>query len=244
MHRSLTATILKTNKRKDAFAPYIPYFSSRGPNIATPDIFKPDLAAPGLNILAAWSPISPISGIEGDNRKLSFNILSGTSMACPHATGAAAYVKSLHPKWSPAAIKSALMTTESKAPNPSLIYDIDAADYIKFLCGQGYNTKSLQLLTGDNSSCSNATNGNVNDLNYPTFALSTPPLTSINPILNSPLGLIIKVTPSILSFTSLRQNLPYTLTIEETIDKFIVSASLTWDDGTFQVRSSIAVFVS
>ncbi|KAG6621226.1 hypothetical protein I3842_Q027900, partial [Carya illinoinensis] len=287
--RSPTATILKTNKRKDAFAPYIPYFSSRGPNVATPNIFKSDLAALRLNILAAWSPISPISRIEGDNRKLSFNILSGTSMACPHATGAAAYVKSLHPKWSPPAIKSALMTTAdpmsagknpevefaygagninpSKAPNPGLIYDIDAADYINFLCGQGYNTKSLQLLTGDNnccrtapnnSSCFDATNGTVNDLNYPAFALSTPPLTSINrifnrivtnvgsptstykAILNSPLGLTIKVTPNILSFTSLRQKLPYTLSIEGTIDKFIVSASLTWDDGTFQVRSPIA----
>ncbi|KAG6734934.1 hypothetical protein I3842_01G294400 [Carya illinoinensis] len=282
--RSPTATILKTNERKDAFAPYIPPFSSRGPNVATSNILKPDLAAPGLNILAAWSPISPISEVEVDKRNLSFNILSGTSMACPHATGAAAYVKSLHPKWSPAAIKSALMTTAdpmsagknpeaefaygagninpSKAPNPGLIYDIDAADYIKFLCrSQGYNTKSLQLLTGDNSSCSDVTNGTVNDLNYPAFALSTPPLTSINrvfnrivtnvgsptstyrAILNSPLGLTIKVTPSILSFTSLGQKLPYTLTIEGTIDKFIVSASLTWDDSTFQVRSPIAVFV-
>ncbi|XP_042955329.1 cucumisin-like isoform X2 [Carya illinoinensis] len=280
--RSPTATILKTNERKDAFAPYIPPFSSRGPNVATSNILKPDLAAPGLNILAAWSPISPISEVEGDNRKLSFNILSGTSMACPHATGAAAYVKSLHPKWSPAAIKSALMTTAdpmsagknpeaefaygagninpSKAPNPGLIYDIDAVDYIKCLCGQGYNTKSLQLLTGDNSSCSDAINGTVNDLNYPAFALSTPPLTSINrvfnrivtnvgsptstykAILNYPLGLRIKVTPSILSFTSLGQKLPYTLTIKGTIDKFIVTASLTWDDGTFQVRSPIAVF--
>ncbi|KAG6621225.1 hypothetical protein I3842_Q027800 [Carya illinoinensis] len=280
--RSPTATILKTNERKDAFAPYIPPFSSRGPNVATSNILKPDLAAPGLNILAAWSPISPISEVEGDNRKLSFNILSGTSMACPHATGAAAYVKSLHPKWSPAAIKSALMTTAdpmsagknpeaefaygagninpSKAPNPGLIYDIDAVDYIKFLCGLGYNTKSLQLLTGDNSSCSDAINGTVNDLNYPAFALSTPPLTSINrvfnrivtnvgsptstykAILNYPLGLRIKVTPSILSFTTLGQKLPYTLSIEGTIDKFIVSASLTWDDGTFQVRSPIAVF--
>ncbi|KAG6626541.1 hypothetical protein CIPAW_15G056100, partial [Carya illinoinensis] len=273
--RSPIATILKTNERKDAFAPYVPYFSSRGPNVATPNIFKPDLAAPGLNILAAWSPISPISGVVGDNRKLSFNILSGTSMACPHATGAAAYIKSLHPKRSPAAIKSALMTTAdpmsagknpeaefaygagninpSTAPNPGLIYDIDAAsDYIKFLCGQGYNTKSLQLLTGDNSSCSDATNGTVNDLNYPAFALSTPPLTSINhvfnrivtnvgsptsrykAILNSPLGLTIKVTPSILSFTYLGQKLPYMLTIEGTTDKFMVSASLMWDDGTFQ----------
>ena len=72
---------------------------------------QPDLTAPGVHILAAWSPISPISKVPGDNRIAEYNIESGTSMACPHATGAAAYIKSFHPTWSPAAIKSALMTT-------------------------------------------------------------------------------------------------------------------------------------
>lgn len=67
--------------------------------------------APGVSILASWSPASPPSDIEGDNRTLNFNIISGTSMACPHVSGAAAYVKSFHPTWSPAAIRSALMTT-------------------------------------------------------------------------------------------------------------------------------------
>lgn len=74
-------------------------------------MLQPDIAAPGVDILAAWSPLSPVSQLEGDNRMVPYNIISGTSMACPHASGAAAYIKSYHPTWSPAAIKSALMTT-------------------------------------------------------------------------------------------------------------------------------------
>ena len=72
---------------------------------------QPDLTSPGVHIVAAWSPISPISDVKGDNRVAQYNTITGTSMACPHATGAAAYIKSFHPTWSPAAIKSALMTT-------------------------------------------------------------------------------------------------------------------------------------
>ena len=72
---------------------------------------QPDLSAPGLDILAGYSKLATLTGYPEDNRYEVFNILSGTSMACPHAAGAAAYVKSFHPEWSPAAIKSALMTT-------------------------------------------------------------------------------------------------------------------------------------
>lgn len=75
---------------------------------------QPDITAPGVDILAAWSPISPPSIYYLDTRSVNFNIISGTSMSCPHASGAAAYVKALHPNWSPAAIKSALMTTGKK----------------------------------------------------------------------------------------------------------------------------------
>lgn len=72
---------------------------------------QPDISAPGIDILAAWSPVNPVSEVKGDPRFVPYNIISGTSMACPHVTGAAAYIKSFHPTWSPAAIKSALMTT-------------------------------------------------------------------------------------------------------------------------------------
>jgi len=75
---------------------------------------KPDLTAPGVDILAAYSKLESVSGYREDDRYAIFNILSGTSMSCPHAAATAAYVKSFHPDWSPAAIKSALMTTGEK----------------------------------------------------------------------------------------------------------------------------------
>jgi subtilisin family serine protease len=64
-----------------------------------------------VHILAAWSEATTVTGSPGDTRVVKYNIISGTSMSCPHASGAAAYVKAFNPTWSPAAIKSALMTT-------------------------------------------------------------------------------------------------------------------------------------
>ncbi|XP_011088876.2 subtilisin-like protease SBT5.3 [Sesamum indicum] len=100
---SQTKAILATKP-----APQMAMFSSMGPNIISPDVIKPDITAPGVNVLAAWSPLST------DNtagRSIDYNIVSGTSMSCPHVSAIAAIVKSSHPSWSPAAIKSAIMTT-------------------------------------------------------------------------------------------------------------------------------------
>ena len=72
---------------------------------------QPDVSAPGLEILAAYSPEASPSDNPGDERSVQFSVMSGTSMACPHVAGVAAYVKSFHPDWSPSAIKSAIMTT-------------------------------------------------------------------------------------------------------------------------------------
>ncbi|XP_034903639.1 subtilisin-like serine-protease S isoform X2 [Populus alba] len=173
-------------------APRIASFSSKGPNSLTPEILKPDVAAPGLNILAAWSPVAG---------RMQFNILSGTSMSCPHVTGIATLVKAVHPSWSPSAIKSAIMTTatildkndepirvdpEGRRANsfdygsgfvdparvldPGLIYDAHPKDYKAFLCSIGYDEKSLRLVTRDNSTC-DQTFTTASSLNYPSITV-------------------------------------------------------------------------
>ncbi|KAE9466814.1 hypothetical protein C3L33_01281, partial [Rhododendron williamsianum] len=100
-------------------SPVVAAFSSRGPNPITPEVLKPDVLAPGINILAAWSGAASPTGIPEDTRRVEFNIISGTSMACPHVSGLAALLKGAHPDWSPAAIRSALMTTAYAVYNDS-----------------------------------------------------------------------------------------------------------------------------
>ncbi|GMN59914.1 hypothetical protein TIFTF001_029005 [Ficus carica] len=92
-------------------APLVAFFSSRGPNVIEPTILKPDLIAPGVNIIAAYSEAIGAADVMSDDRRVSFNIKSGTSMSCPHVAGVVGLIKTLHPDWSPAAIKSAIMTT-------------------------------------------------------------------------------------------------------------------------------------
>ncbi|KAI3960758.1 hypothetical protein MKW92_014205 [Papaver armeniacum] len=107
-----TATIIFGETRLGVQpSPVVAAFSSRGPNVVTPEILKPDLIAPGVNVLAAWTGKVGPTGLESDPVRVEFNIQSGTSMACPHVSGAAVLLKAAHPDWSPAAIKSALMTT-------------------------------------------------------------------------------------------------------------------------------------
>lgn len=149
----------------------------------------------------------------------------------------------------------------TQAPNPGLVYDAGEIDYINFLCGQGYNTTLLQLVTGDlNRSCS----GSIDewDLNYPSFAYAATQFGSINRIYNrivtnvgsamstyranvtAPAGINITVTPDVLQFSSLDQKAPYQLKIEGSIEKTLVSASLVWDDGVHKVRSPIVIYVN
>jgi len=85
-------------------------FSSRGPNPATGDLLKPDVTAPGVDILAAFNRRIPPRSIP------EYGIISGTSMSSPHSAGAAALVRAVHPDWSPDEVKSALMTTAFTRP--------------------------------------------------------------------------------------------------------------------------------
>ncbi|OWM82514.1 hypothetical protein CDL15_Pgr002089 [Punica granatum] len=177
----------------NATAPSVASFSARGPQLISRNILKPDISAPGLGILAAYSKIPSVTGDPTDPRHSTFNILSGTSMACPHAAAAAAYVKSLHPDWSPAAIRSALMTTATpmkirdkfeelssgsgqinptKAADPGLVYDIGMKNYIRHLCTEGYNDTMIGLLMGGKTkfNCSTLTPAHgVDCINYPSM---------------------------------------------------------------------------
>ncbi|KAL5817063.1 hypothetical protein ACOSQ3_025441 [Xanthoceras sorbifolium] len=192
------AEILKSETIEDSAAPVVIGFSSRGPNLLVPEIIKPDISAPGVHILAAYSPIAPISGDTSDKRSVKYNIISGTSMACPHVAGAAAYIKTFHPDWSPSAIKSAIMTTAwtmdptknkdgefaygsghvdpLKAINPGLVYETLKPDYIKMLCSIGLSDKVLRSISGDNSTCPKGSNKeSAKDLNYPSMSATITP---------------------------------------------------------------------
>jgi len=154
---SATATINDASIVLNVPAPFTASFSSRGPlRAAGGDLLKPDIIAPGQDILAGVSP-------AGNNGQL-FNLLSGTSMSGPHIAGIGALFKEARPGWSPMAIKSALMTTAadvldggtppaaetipalifrqgaghvrpSAALDPGLVFDHGFFDWLAMLCG-------------------------------------------------------------------------------------------------------------
>ncbi|RWR87687.1 Peptidase S8/S53 domain-containing protein [Cinnamomum micranthum f. kanehirae] len=216
-------------------------FSSRGPSISSPGILKPDVAAPGVNILAAYVP-------QLENLYQSFAFSSGTSMACPIVSGIVVLLKVLHPSWSPAAIRSALATTAStvdpsgepvftveepqmvanpfhfgsgivnpnRAADPGLIYDMNMTDYFDYLCSMGYS-----------ADCPSKKHSMLN-LNLPSITIPnlrgsvtvTRTVTNVGPVdstyvasIEHPLGVKVGVKPLKLAFNSTIKTLSFTVAL-------------------------------
>ncbi len=163
-------------------------FSARGP-AAVADVLKPDATAPGVNILAGFTP-DAANATPGEN----FAFLSGTSMSAAHVAGVAALLRQARPQWTPAAIKSALMTSARQnvaasagladanpfdfgaghidpnaALNPGLVYDVSDDEFDAFACGTAspaVTTERCDALVDAGYSLAPA------DLNQPSIALS------------------------------------------------------------------------
>ena len=152
------------------------------------DLLKPDITAPGVDVIAAVSP-------AGDANGNAFNAQSGTSASTPHVSGIAALVMQAHETWSPMWVKSALMTTATTLDNqgkpiqrsgrdatplddgsghvsparafdPGVVYDSDADDWIAYGCAIG----QIQLIAGEDF-CDTVPAVDPSDLNYPSIAV-------------------------------------------------------------------------
>ncbi|KAJ4725408.1 Subtilisin-like protease [Melia azedarach] len=193
---SMSGTVTELNTKR---SPEMASFSSRGPNQIEPFVIKPDVTAPGVNVIAAYSEgVSP-SGAYTDKRRFPYNSLSGTSMACPHVSGIVGLLKTLHPDWSPAAIRSAIMTTaisdvnkqpildSTKVPatpfaygagqvnpnnalDPGLVYELNVDDYLSYLCSRHYNHTMIDKFSyPEKYIC--PPSFNIADFNYPSIAI-------------------------------------------------------------------------
>ncbi|XP_072966058.1 subtilisin-like protease 4 [Typha angustifolia] len=184
-------------------SPAVTSFSSRGPAPMNGGILKPDVLAPGLNILSAWHrEVGPNpTGLATST----FNYNSGTSMAAPHASGVVALIMKKHPGWTPAMIQSAIITSAQDrdmdgrpivdqrysvaasifatgsgqinpkaALDPGLVYDINPSDYVGYLCGLGYNNTELKILYKRTINCSAVNHIEASSLNYPSIQVTLP----------------------------------------------------------------------
>jgi subtilisin family serine protease len=170
-------------------APSVTDFSARGPTVSSSgDLIKPDIIAPGNDVVAAVSP---------STRGFSYDSESGTSMSTPHIAGIAALLMSKHPDWSPMWVKSAIMTTADTHTNrgnpikagsadatpldmgsgevdpdeafqPGLVYDSTPTEWLQFTCGIGIHLQSNGADVCD-------TTGIIapNQLNYPSISFGT-----------------------------------------------------------------------
>ena len=179
-----TATVNKGAVVLTAPAPFTASFSSRGPlQAGGGDLLKPDLIAPGQDILAGVAP-------PNNGGKL-FDLYSGTSMSSPHVAGLAALFKQKYPSWSPMAIKSALMTTgydvldggvtdatrifrqgaghvqPNSALDPGLVFDSGFNDWLAFICA----TQPQGLEATCNALWAAGYSRDASDFNSPSIAI-------------------------------------------------------------------------
>jgi hypothetical protein len=263
-----TASIAKSTLVLNVPAPFTASFSSRGPLAAgAGNLLKPDVIAPGQDILAAVAPPG--------NHGLSFNVYSGTSMSAPHVSGLAALLKQLHQDWSPMMIKSALMTTGTDvldgpntdptvifsqgaghvAPNtaadPGLVYDSDANDWLAFLCGTttGVNPAVCSDLSASGYSLA------PSDMNGPSIAIGALPGTetvtrrvtnvgwrnaTYTASVTGMAGATVTVSPPTLMVRAGRTR-SFTVTITRTTAALnsYIGGQLVWSDGNHSVRIPI-----
>ncbi|WP_199701816.1 S8 family serine peptidase [Jiangella rhizosphaerae] len=239
--------------------PVLAGFSSRGPALANGgDLLKPDISAPGVDVLAAVAP-GPHDGND-------FDFLSGTSMAAPHVAGLAALIRAERPEWSAPAIKSAMMTTAydlvlpsgepdrdrfhagaghvdpARFLDPGLVYESGVREWLAFMEGTGEDTGVPGVEPIDPS-----------DLNQPSIAVGalagrqtiTRTATAVTPGLyrasiDVP-GFTARVTPSVLSFGRPGQSKTFEVTLTRTraaLDEY-AHGTLTWSGAGTTVRSPI-----
>ncbi|KAJ6753299.1 PROPROTEIN CONVERTASE SUBTILISIN/KEXIN [Salix purpurea] len=179
--------------------PVMAAFSSRGPSLIEPAILKPDVTAPGVDVIAAYTEAVGPSELPFDKRRTPYITMSGTSMSCPHVSGIVGLLRAIHPDWSPAAIKSAIMTTAKTKSNskkrildadgqlatpfaygaghvnpnlaadPGLVYDTNVIDYLNFLCAHGYNSTFILEFSGVPYKCPEK--ASLAEFNYPSIAV-------------------------------------------------------------------------
>ncbi|XP_029123817.1 subtilisin-like protease 4 [Elaeis guineensis] len=184
-------------------SPGVASFSSRGPATMNGGILKPDVLAPGVNILGAWPfDVGPSPSALATK---TFNFLSGTSMATPHVSGIVALIKNKHRNWSPAYIQSAIITSArdldldgnlivdensnktasifatgagqvnpAGALDPGLVYNIHPDDYIGYVCRLNYSDRQVKTLFNRTIRCSTVQTIEASSLNYPSIMVSLP----------------------------------------------------------------------
>ncbi|TMW93140.1 hypothetical protein EJD97_012113 [Solanum chilense] len=203
----------------DKHAPTVAYFSSRGPCLQSKGILKPDIIGPGVNILAAWP-----TQIEDETTSTStstFNIISGTSMSCPHLAGD----ETLEP--ADILAVGAGHVNPSRANDPGLIYDIHPEDYIPYLCGLNCSEDQISMIVKKKVHCT--TSISQSELNYPSFSIPkktsaqtyTRTVTNVGEAISTYTvkvsglkGVEVTVNPKILKFTELNQKASYNVSVK------------------------------